>query len=85
MWADMSAGSGLNALMRDQDHARAFIERHQDRLVYGSDCPDPAGHGPTCTGSQMISAIRRLSPNKAVERKLLFENARALYKLKDLT
>jgi predicted TIM-barrel fold metal-dependent hydrolase len=81
MYADMSAGSGLNAMTRDEDHARGFIERHQDRLVYGSDCPDPAGHGPTCTGSQQIAAIRRLSPNKTVRRKLLYENARTLYKL----
>lgn len=81
MFADMSAGSGLNALTRDEDHARAFILRHQDQMLYGSDCPDPAGHGPTCTGCQQIAAIRRLSPSKKVERKLLFENARSLFKL----
>jgi predicted TIM-barrel fold metal-dependent hydrolase len=81
MWADMSAGSGLNAMTRDEEHARGFIERHQDRMVYGSDCPDPAGHGPTCTGSQQIAVIRRLSPSKQVARKLLYENARKLYKL----
>ncbi|HZZ41730.1 MAG TPA: amidohydrolase family protein [Tepidisphaeraceae bacterium] len=81
MHADMSAGSGLNALIRDEDYARAFIARHKDRMIYGSDCPDPAGHGPTCTGSQMISAIRRLSPNPSTIRQLLFENARSLYKL----
>jgi predicted TIM-barrel fold metal-dependent hydrolase len=40
MYADLSAGSGLNALTRDEDHARAFIERHQDKLIYGSDCND---------------------------------------------
>jgi predicted TIM-barrel fold metal-dependent hydrolase len=81
MYADMSAGSGLNAMIRDEEHARAFIERHQDRMVYGSDCPDPAGHGPTCTGSQQISAIRRLSPDAQVKHKLFYGNARALYKL----
>ena len=37
MYGDLSAGSGLNALMRDQEHARDFIQRHQDRLLYGSD------------------------------------------------
>jgi predicted TIM-barrel fold metal-dependent hydrolase len=80
-FADMSAGSGLNAMTRDEDHSRGFLERHQDQLVYGSDCPDPAGHGPTCTGSQQIAAIRRLSPSKTVERKVLFENAKRVYKL----
>jgi predicted TIM-barrel fold metal-dependent hydrolase len=81
MFADMSAGSGLSALIRDEEHARGFIARHQDKLLYGSDCPDNLGHGPKCTGASMISAIRRLSPSKAVERKLLFHNAAQLFKL----
>ena len=77
----MSAGSGLNAMIRDEDHARGFIERHQDKLMFGSDCPDPAGERPTCTGAGMIAAIRRLSPSKAVERKILHDNANALFRL----
>jgi predicted TIM-barrel fold metal-dependent hydrolase len=81
LYADMSAYSGLNALIRDEEHARGFIERHQDRMMFGSDCPDPAGVSPTCTGASMISAIRRLSPSKAVERKLLYDNAQKLFKL----
>jgi predicted TIM-barrel fold metal-dependent hydrolase len=78
-FSDMSAGSGLSAMLRDEEHARGFIERHQDQLMYGSDCADPAGFGPTCSGAQMISAIRRLSAHKMVERKLLHDNAAALF------
>ena len=81
MFADMSAGSGLNALRRDEDHARWFIEKHQDKLLYGSDCDDRIGSGPRCQGAQTIAEIRRLSPSKAVERKLLYENAKTLLKL----
>lgn len=81
-FGDLSAGSGLNAFMRDEDHARGFIERHQDKLLYGSDCNDAVGEGEKCSGAQMIAAVRRLAPSKAVERKLLFENAKALLKLK---
>src|SRR5207247_10567250 len=81
LYADMSAFSGLNAMIRDEDHARAFIARHYKRMMFGSDCPDPAGEGPTCRGAGMISAIRRLSPGKAVERKLLHDNAQALFRL----
>ena len=33
VYADMSAGSGLNALERDEDHARGFLERHQDKIT----------------------------------------------------
>lgn len=82
MFADMSAGSGLNALTRDDDHARGFLERHQDKILYGSDCADPLGTGQGCQGSQTIAAIRRLSPSKAIERKILFENAKQLFRLK---
>src|SRR5690606_17808497 len=32
MYGDLSAGSGLNALTRDEDFARDFIARHQDKL-----------------------------------------------------
>jgi predicted TIM-barrel fold metal-dependent hydrolase len=80
-FGDLSAGSGLNALTRDEDHARGFLDRHQDKLIYGSDCSDHAGFGPTCSGAGMISAIRRLSPDKKAERKFLHDNANRLFKL----
>src|SRR3982751_2918626 len=54
MFGDLSAGSGLNALTRDEDHARQFLERHQDKILYGSDCLDPVGSGAKCQGSQTI-------------------------------
>jgi predicted TIM-barrel fold metal-dependent hydrolase len=81
MFADMSAGSGLNSLTRDEDHTRGFLDRHQNKILYGSDCADAEGRGPKCQGAQTIAAIRRLAPNKAAERKILYENARALFRL----
>jgi predicted TIM-barrel fold metal-dependent hydrolase len=75
MYGDLSAGSGLNALLRDEEHARAFLERHQDKLMYGSDCDDRAGEGPACSGAQCLAAIRRLAPGKEVVRKILYGNA----------
>ena len=81
MYADMSGGSGLNALTRDEDHAREFIGRHQDKLLYGSDCADTAGKGAACQGAQTLEAIRRLSPSKEIERKLLYHNAKKLFRL----
>jgi predicted TIM-barrel fold metal-dependent hydrolase len=79
-YADMSAGSGLNAMTRDEEHARGFMDRHQDKLLYGSDCADSEGKGSTCSGAMMIAAIRRLAPSKAVERKLLYENSKRLFR-----
>jgi predicted TIM-barrel fold metal-dependent hydrolase len=81
IFGDMSAGSGLNAMLRDEDHARAFLARHQDKLMYGSDCSDSVGAGEKCSGSQMLATIRRLAPDKAAERKILFENAKRVLEL----
>ena len=79
-FGDMSAGSGLNALTRDEDHARAFMKRHQDKLIYGSDCKDHLGRGPGCQGASTIAAIRRLA-EAPVAAKLLSGNARRLFAL----
>jgi len=81
MFGDMSAGSGLNSLVRDEDHARGFLNRHQDKLLFGSDCSDIIGRGPGCQGANILAGIRRLAPNKKAERKILYENARKLMKL----
>lgn len=81
MFADMSAGSGLNALTRDEDHTRGFLDRHQNKILYGSDCADPVGEGAKCQGAQTIAAIRKLAPNKAAERKILYENSKKLFRL----
>ncbi len=80
-WGDLSAGSGLNALMRDEDHARGFLGRHQNRLLYGSDCDDKIGEGPRCSGSQMMAAVRRLT-TPDVQRRLLHDNAAGLFRLR---
>jgi predicted TIM-barrel fold metal-dependent hydrolase len=71
----------LNALTRDEDHAREFLRRHQDKILYGSDCDDPVGSGAGCQGSQTIAAIRRRAPSQAIERKVLFENAKRLLRI----
>jgi predicted TIM-barrel fold metal-dependent hydrolase len=81
MFGDLSAGSGLNALTRDEAFTQAFLTRHQDKLVFGSDCSDVDGSGPKCQGAQTIATIRRLAANPTIERKLLFENAKQMFRL----
>ncbi len=81
MFGDLSAGSGLNFFLRDEEHTKAFLQRHQDKLIYGSDCSDRIGNGSECQGTQTIAAIRRLSASKSIERKLLFENAKKIFRL----
>ena len=82
IYGDLSAGSGLNALLRDEEHARGFLERHQDKLLYGSDCDDRAGEGEKCSGSQCLAAIRRLAPDGTVRQKILYRNASQLLKIR---
>jgi predicted TIM-barrel fold metal-dependent hydrolase len=84
MFADLSAGSGYRAFIRDEDHARAFFARHQNKLLYGSDCSDPVGQGPACSGTQQLASVRKFSPDKKAERRILCENARRVLKLKNL-
>ncbi|MCC7524793.1 MAG: amidohydrolase family protein [Chitinophagaceae bacterium] len=84
MYGDLSAGSGLNAFKRDEGHGSAFMQKLQDKLLFGSDCWDNDGIVDAkgeCTGTPMIATIRALSGSKAAERKILYENAKKLFKL----
>jgi uncharacterized protein len=81
IYGDLSAGSGLNAFLRDEDHALDFLKRHQDRLLYGSDCNDRVGAGKACSGSQQLATVRRLAPDAQAVRKMLYGNAARLLKI----
>jgi hypothetical protein len=82
MYADLASGSGLNALTRDPANTKLFMERHQDKLLYGSDCKCASGLASQgCIGARIIAEVRKLAPNKQIERKLLNENAKKLFRL----
>lgn len=81
MYGDLSAGSGLNALTRDDSFTSGFFTRHQDKLIFGSDCNDPTEKIKVCQGAQTIAAVRKYAPSKAIERKLLYGNAKKLFRL----
>jgi predicted TIM-barrel fold metal-dependent hydrolase len=81
MYGDLSAGSGLSALMRDEAHAREFLAKHQNQLLYGSDCEDRVGAGPACSGAQCLAEVRRLA-SAEVARKILYGNAARLLKIR---
>jgi predicted TIM-barrel fold metal-dependent hydrolase len=80
MFADLSAGSGLNAMQRDEEQARGFIRRNQEKLIYGSDCSDHVGQGPKCSGSQQIAMVRKLAPPD-IQAKLFSLNAKKIIRL----
>lgn len=81
MYGDLSANSGLNSLLRDEEHTREFLVRHQDKLLYGSDCNDHNGKGEKCSGSKCQATVRRLAASKEVERKILYQNAKRLLRI----
>lgn len=82
MHADLSAGSGNNAMMRDPAVARDFFLRHQNKIMFGSDCPCRTGVGPTCVSAVKRTALDSLKLGDPVMAKVLRENAKKLLKLK---
>jgi predicted TIM-barrel fold metal-dependent hydrolase len=83
LYADMSANSGNNFLNRDPEFAAAFLQRHQDKLMFGSDCPCPDGRGGTtgrCVARATLTALMKLATPDVV-RKIIWENGTRLLRL----
>jgi predicted TIM-barrel fold metal-dependent hydrolase len=68
LWADLSAGSGRIALARDAEHARAFIERYQERLLFGRDL----------YGGELDETLRSLELPPAALDRIYHQNAQRL-------
>lgn len=81
MYGDLSAGSGRNSMARDEEHARGFLDRHQNKLIWASDCSDSVGEGDDCIGATSQALVRRLAPNPEALEKILHRNAERLLKL----
>ena len=71
LWADLSAGSGLNALTRMEDGGTGFIERYADRLLFGRDAP----------GNALQEHLRTLDLAEDVKEKVYYQNALRLVPL----
>lgn len=95
LFADLSANSGNNALSRDPDFTKGFLGRHEDKLIFGSDCACTDGKGGgisqagnpaasrlagKCVARETLTLLRSaLAP--AVFRKVTWENAHRIYGL----
>jgi hypothetical protein len=82
MYGDLSAGSGLNSMLRDEDEAPEFLNRHEDKLVFGSDCTDVFGEGQKCLGAQILAVVRRLAPDPKIQAKIFHQNAMRIIKVR---
>jgi len=95
LFGDLSANSGNNALSRDPEFTAGFLKRHQDKLIFGSDCSCSDGHGSgisqagnpaasrlagKCVARETLTVLRK-SASPAIFRKLAWENGHKLLKL----
>jgi len=58
LFGDMSANSGNNAMSRDPEFTADFLKRHQDKLLFGSDCGCSDGHGTGASQANNPGAAR---------------------------
>jgi predicted TIM-barrel fold metal-dependent hydrolase len=91
LWADLAAYSGRNFLARDTGFAADFLKRHQNKLLFGSDCfcEDGKGKGQTnpfpllkdkCVARETLTALKQLAAPDVL-RKVTWDNAHRLLKL----
>ena len=81
LYGDLSA-SGAVTLLRDPGFSREFIARHQDKLMFATDCYCRAGTFPTggCRGDALYLVFSQSISVPTIRRKLLFENAQRIFR-----
>jgi predicted TIM-barrel fold metal-dependent hydrolase len=97
LYGDLSANSGNNALSRDAEFTRDFLRRHQDKLLFGSDCSCADGHGAgvsqsnnpaasrlagKCVARETLAVLQRTTTSD-VFRKITWGNAHRLLKIQE--
>lgn len=79
LYADMSAGSGYNALSRDRDFTVGFFERHPKQLLFGSDCPCRDGKGANfkgvCFSTRLQKFLKQMITNREKLKDVFHDNA----------
>ncbi len=89
VYGDLSANSGRNALARDPDFAAAFLVRHRNKLIFGSDCGCRDGHGTDqpqaplhgkCTARETLTLLKRMA-SPELFRQITWDNGTKLLKI----
>ena len=93
LFGDLSANSGNNALSRDPQFTPDFLRRHQDKLIFGSDCSCADGKGSgvaqannpaaarlagKCVARETLTVLQS-SASPEIFRKLTWENGHRIY------
>ncbi|MEO8657945.1 MAG: amidohydrolase family protein [Bryobacteraceae bacterium] len=97
-YGDISANSGNNALSRDPDFTKGFLTRHQDKLIFGSDCSCADGNGAgvsqnnnpeasrlagKCVARETLTLAKR-SASPDVFRKITWENGIRVFRIQGM-
>ncbi len=92
LFGDTSAVSGNNALARDPEFTADFLKRHQDKLVFGSDCscrdgrgagynnPAAPGMAGKCVARETLSALKR-STSPVIFQKIVWGTVHRLLRI----
>jgi predicted TIM-barrel fold metal-dependent hydrolase len=92
LFGDMSAVSGNNAMARDPGFTADFLKRHQNKLIFGSDCSCGDGRGAgydnpaaprmagKCVARETLSLLKR-STSAEVFQKIVWGNAHRLLRI----
>jgi predicted TIM-barrel fold metal-dependent hydrolase len=91
-YGDMSAVSGNTAMARDPAFTADFLKRHQDKLLFGSDCSCRDGHGAgydnpaaprmagKCVARETLSVLKQ-SASPAIFQKIVWTNVHGLLRI----
>ncbi len=95
LYGDLAANSGNNAMTRDPEFTAGFLDRHQNKLLFGSDCGCADGRGSgvsqsnnpaasrlagKCVARETLTMLKK-SASPAIFRKLTWDNAHTLLKI----
>jgi predicted TIM-barrel fold metal-dependent hydrolase len=95
LFGDCAANSGNNALSRDPSFTPDFLKRHQDKLLFGSDCSCADGRGSgtsqannpaasrlagKCVARETLTLLKQ-SASPEIFRKITWGNAQKLLKI----
>ena len=92
LFGDMSAVSGNNAIVRDPEFTTDFLKRHQDKLLFGSDCSCSDGHGAgynnpaaprmagKCVARETLNQLKR-STSPVIFQKIVWKNVHELLRI----
>jgi uncharacterized protein len=95
LYGDVSANSGNNMLSRDPEFTSDFLRRHQNKLLFGSDCSCADGHGAgvsqannpaaarlagKCVARETLTILKRAA-SAEIFKKIAWDNAHRLLQL----